>query len=152
MPLRPLSLKWVALSAGLLAATAFPALADDAEPTPEYIALNDSTFVPVYEMDAVVVTGSRTEQRLADVTVATELIGREELARSGSPDLADFLSKASGVAVSQTIFGSGIQLQGLGSEYVLILVNGERTLGRMGGVIDLTRFSTDNVERIEVVK
>ena len=60
---------------------------------PEYIAINDSTFVPVYELDAVAVTGSRTEQRLAD-----------------------FLFKASGVAVSQTIFGSGIQLQRLGSE------------------------------------
>lgn len=118
----------------------------------EYIALDDSTFVLHYTIDPVVVTGSRTEQRLADVTVATELIGREELARSGSPDLADFFSKAPGVAVSQTIFGSGIQLQGLGSEYVLVLVNGERALGRKGGVLDLARFSTDNVERIEVVK
>ncbi len=152
MLLRHLSRQVLALSGGLLVATASLTLADDAAPEPEYIAINDSTYVPVYEMDAVVVTGSRTEQRLADVTVATELITREELSRAGSPDLADFLSKASGVAVSQTIFGSGIQLQGLGSEYVLILVNGERTLGRKGGVIDLTRFSTDNVERIEVVK
>jgi len=134
---------------------AAPLLANAAEapaPPPQYIALDDSTYVKVYALDAMVVTGSRTEQRLADVTVATELIPREDLERSGAPDLADFLEKQAGVVVNHSLFGSGIQLQGLGSEYVLVLVNGERALGRKGGVIDLSRYATDNVERIEVVK
>lgn len=141
------------LLAALLLCSPLALRAEEAPaPTPQYIAIDDSTYAKVYALDAVVVTGSRTEQRLADVTVATELIQREDLARSGAPDLADFLEKQAGVVVNHSLFGSGVQLQGLGSEYVLVLVNGERALGRKGGVIDLSRYATDNIERIEVVK
>ncbi len=142
-----------ALLLALALGAALPCTAEEAPaPVPQYIALDDSTYVKVYALDAMVVTGSRTEQRLADVTVATELIQREDLERSGAPDLAEFLEKQAGVVVNHSLFGSGIQLQGLGSEYVLVLVNGERALGRKGGVIDLSRYATDNIERVEVVK
>lgn len=150
--------RWLPVLLTLLPATALAANADgDSLPAPsptrsDYVALDDSTYIPMYQLDTVVVTGSRTEQRLADVTVATELIQREDLERSGAVDLADFLDKQAGVVVSHSIFGSGVQLQGLGSEYVLVLVDGERVLGRKGGVIDLSRYATDNIERIEVVK
>ncbi len=110
------------------------------------------TAGPIYELDPVVVTAARREQRLADTPVATELIRREELEKSGAVNLAEFLEKQPGIVVTHSVFGSGIQLQGLGSEYVLVLVNGERALGRKGGVLDLSRYAVDNIERIEVVK
>ncbi len=135
-----------------LAAPLLGKAAEAPAPPPQYIALDDSTYLKVYALDAMVVTGSRTEQRLADVTVATELIQREDIERSGAADLADLLEKQPGVVINHSLFGSGIQLQGLGSEYVLVLVNGERALGRKGGVIDLSRYAADNIERIEVVK
>ncbi|RYY10288.1 MAG: TonB-dependent receptor, partial [Cytophagaceae bacterium] len=48
--------------------------------------------------------------------------------------------------------GQGIQLQGLNSEYTLILVDGEPLIGRTAGTLDLTRVAVGNIERVEVVK
>lgn len=45
-----------------------------------------------------------------------------------------------------------MQLQGLNSEYVLILVDGEPQVGRIAGKLDMARLAVENVERIEIVK
>jgi len=106
----------------------------------------------VWEIDPIVVTGTRTERALAETPVATELVTRKDLEKSGAESVADFLENQAGVAISHSIFGSGVQLQGLGSEYVLVLVDGERAGGRKGGVLDLSRYNVENIERIEIVK
>ncbi len=106
----------------------------------------------VWEMDPIVVTGTRTEKPLAETPVATELVTRKDLEKSGAESLADFLENQAGVTISHSIFGSGVQLQGLSSEYVLVLINGERAGGRKGGVLDLSRYNVENIERIEIVK
>lgn len=48
--------------------------------------------------------------------------------------------------------GSGIQLNGLGNDYILILVNGKRMNGNIGGQNDLNIINMANIERIEIVK
>ena len=48
--------------------------------------------------------------------------------------------------------GDGVQLQGLDSDYILILVDGEPQVGRIAGKLDLARMTVENVERIEIVK
>ena len=45
-----------------------------------------------------------------------------------------------------------MQLQGLDSEYILILVDGEPQVGRIAGKLDMARLAVENVERIEIVK
>src|SRR3712207_7064294 len=40
----------------------------------------------------------------------------------------------------------------LDPEYVLILLDGDRVSGRLGGTVDLSRFSLLSIERVEVVK
>ena len=106
----------------------------------------------VWEVDPIVVTGTRTPKPLAETPVATELVTRTDLEKSGAESLSDFLENQAGVTISHSIFGSGVQLQGLSSEYVLVLVNGERAGGRKGGVLDLSRYNVENIERIEIVK
>ena len=102
----------------------------------------------------VVVTGSRNERRLLDSPVATELITREEILASGSENAAQVLDKAPGIQVNESFrgAGAGIQLQGLDTQHVLILVDGQRVIGRKDGVVDLSRFKAERIERIEVVK
>ena len=48
--------------------------------------------------------------------------------------------------------GSGIQMNGLGNDYILILINGKRINGDTGGQNDLSIINPANIERIEIVK
>ncbi|MDP6796226.1 MAG: TonB-dependent receptor [Candidatus Krumholzibacteria bacterium] len=105
-----------------------------------------------YQVDPIVVTATRTERPLLETPVATELIQREEIEESGAGNVAEFLETKAGVSISHSIFGNGVELQGLGSEYVLVLIDGERIGGRKNGVLDLSRIPLSSIERIEIVK
>jgi len=104
-------------------------------------------------LSSLVVTASRRLQQLKDAAVATEVVGREELRRSGSTDLASVLVERTGVsAEGGHPVGTGIMLQGLGSERVLVLLDGQPMIGRLSGSLDLSRIPVAMVERVEVVK
>jgi outer membrane receptor for ferrienterochelin and colicins len=101
----------------------------------------------------LVVTASRRLQQLKDVPVATEVIGREELERSGAADLSAVLTERTGIALEGGHpVGTGVMLQGLGSERVLVLVDGQPFIGRIAGGLDLSRIPTAMIDRVEVVK
>jgi outer membrane receptor for ferrienterochelin and colicins len=99
-----------------------------------------------------VVTASRTERKLEDVVVATEVITRRQIQATGARDLGQLLQQHPGVELVHTFRGTGLRLQGMDPEYVLILVDGERVSGRVGTTLDLGRFSLRDVERVEIVK
>lgn len=104
-------------------------------------------------LDQIVVTGSRREQRLADVAVPTEIVSRETIEATGAADLAAVLTEQTGIQFEAGMpSGAGIMLQGLSSERVLVLVDGRPLAGRIAGNFDLARIPSDIVERIEVVK
>ncbi len=145
--MKTLAKSWVFMA---LAAMPLVTLAEDAGDDEKKD--ETETVEAVWEMDPIVVTGTRTEKPLAETPVATELVTRKDLEKSGAESLADFLENQAGVTISHSIFGSGVQLQGLSSEYVLVLINGERAGGRKGGVLDLSRYNVENIERIEIVK
>jgi outer membrane receptor for ferrienterochelin and colicins len=99
-----------------------------------------------------VVTGSRTERKAEDAIVATEVITRTQIEQLGVRDLPQLLQQHSGVEMVYTNRGTGLRLQGMDPEYVLILVDGQRVSGRSGAFTDISRFSLRDVERIEIVK
>lgn len=99
-----------------------------------------------------VVTGTRTERRAADVVVPTEVITRVQIEQLGVRDLPQLLQQHPGVEMVYTNRGTGIRLQGLDPEYVLILVDGQRISGRSGSITDISRFSLREIERVEIVK
>ena len=104
-------------------------------------------------LDRLVVTAARREQRLADVVVTTELVSREDLDRSGASDLGSALASATGIQLEGgTPAGTGVMLQGMGSQRVLILLDGQPIPGRIGGEFDVSRIPTSIIERVEVVK
>ncbi len=102
--------------------------------------------------DTIVVTATRTSMRLQDSPVAAEVIVRDEIEQSGAEDLASLLEAHPGVDIERSYLGSSVRLQGLEPDHVLILVNGRRVLGAKDGVIDLSRYALENVERVEIVK
>jgi outer membrane receptor for ferrienterochelin and colicins len=99
-----------------------------------------------------VVTGSRTEQAISDTVVVTEVVTRDQIEAAGAEDASQVLDAMTGVEIVRTFRGAGVRMQGLDSEYVLVLIDGQRVIGRRDGVLDLSRIPAERIERIEVVK
>ena len=104
-------------------------------------------------LDQVVVTAARREQRLADVAVTTEVVSRREIEQSGASDLAAVLTEQTGIQFQAGHpTGAGVMLQGIGSERVLVLLDGQPLVGRLSGNFDIARLPTSIIERVEIVK
>jgi outer membrane receptor for ferrienterochelin and colicins len=99
----------------------------------------------------VVVTATRTEKSLTDVAIPVAVVGAKQLKSMGALRLGDVLREQTGLSLVAD-HGQGIQMQGLNSEYTLILVDGEPLIGRTAGTLDLTRVAVGNIQRVEVVK
>ncbi|MCC7009634.1 MAG: TonB-dependent receptor [Acidobacteria bacterium] len=102
--------------------------------------------------EEVVVTATRTEQPESTVPVQTAVIGRDTIEATGARSLADVLSREVGIEVVPTLAGDGVQLQGIDSRGVLVLVDGQEVLGKVGGSIDIANLLVADIDRVEVVK
>ncbi|MYG00094.1 TonB-dependent receptor [Candidatus Poribacteria bacterium] len=111
-----------------------------------------SEFDGVSELEPIVVTATKTPHSLKDTPVITNLITREEIEAVGAENIGEVLEHTAGIIIHRDGHGDGVQLQGLDSEYILILVDGEPQVGRIAGKLDMARIAVENVERIEVVK
>jgi len=101
----------------------------------------------------VVVTGTGTRHLLKDAPVQTEVISRKMLDSYGGKSLEDILSGlTASFAFSEGDMGSQMQLGGLGNSYILILIDGKRIHGDVGGENDLGLIDPQNIEKIEIVK
>lgn len=101
----------------------------------------------------VVVTGTGTEHYLKDAPVQTEVISGQALKEYAGRDIEDILGGLSAsFSFNQGDMGSNIQMNGLKNDYLLILIDGRRMNGDVGGQNDLNRINMNNIERIEVVK
>lgn len=107
---------------------------------------------PTVELEPVVVTATKTPQRLEDTPVITNLITRAEIEATGAENIGEVLEHTAGIIIHRDGHSDGVQLQGLDSEYILILVDGEPQVGRIAGKLDMARLAVENVERIEIVK
>jgi outer membrane receptor for ferrienterochelin and colicins len=110
----------------------------------------------VKEADTVVVTGTRTPERMQRSTVKTDVITRDEADRRGATNVADALASQPGLVVNPGSYGflggvSALQIQGFDRDRVLVLEDGERVVGDVGGAVDLSAIPTGDIDRIEVV-
>ncbi len=119
----------------------------------------DSAFLK--SLNEIVVTATRTERKLGNVAIPTQIISQKTISLSGSLRLNDILQEQTGLfitsgsgsgAVGGGVFGNGIQMQGLSPDHTMILLDGEPLIGRQGGVMDLSRFAIGNIKKIEIVK
>jgi outer membrane receptor for ferrienterochelin and colicins len=102
--------------------------------------------------EPVVVTGTRTEQSAAEATNATRVIERKELQRIGARTAAEALRTTEGIRVESSFRGQTAQIDGLPARHTLVLINGRRVSGAKDGQLDLSRFRTEDIERIEIVR
>lgn len=104
-------------------------------------------------LQEVVVTGTGTQHLLKNAPVQTEVITSRMLRQYGGKSLEDILSGLNAsFAFNEGDMGSQMQLNGLGNSYILVLVDGKRLHGDVGGENDLSLIDPHNIEKIEIVK
>ena len=120
------------------------------------IAVSVSAQTDVWRSDSlqeVVVTGTGTQHLLKNAPVQTEVITAKMLRNYGGRSLQDILAGlTASFAFNEDDMGAQMQLNGLGNDYILILVDGKRIHGDVGGQNDLNLIDPHNIEKIEIVK
>ncbi|MGX8689893.1 MAG: TonB-dependent receptor plug domain-containing protein [Bacteroidaceae bacterium] len=105
------------------------------------------------QLDEVVVTATGTPHTLKNVPVQTEIISRKQIEQLGAASFEDILSQLSaGFDFNAGDMGSQMTLNGLGNNYILIMIDGKRLNGDNGGENDLGRIDPHNIDHIEIVK
>lgn len=103
------------------------------------------------QLAMVTVTATRNERQLEDIPMPIQIISREQIEQMGSLRLNEVLMEQTGLQIVSD-HGTGLQMQGLSSDYILVLIDGEPVIGRTAGTLDLTRLTVGNIERIEIIK
>lgn len=99
----------------------------------------------------VVVTGTRNEVLLKDSPVRVEIVDAKQTVSTAMVNLGDLLREQTGLLLTNNV-RTGIQMMGLGADYTQILIDGQPMIGRVAGVLDLSRISVGNIDRVEIVK
>ena len=130
-------------------------------PTPGLIAalsaalFGHSLYAQHQDDDAVVVTATRTAQRLRDAIPHTTIITAREIRDSAAVDLPTLLRLEPGFEFSQN-GGIGTTsstfLRGAATNQVLVLVDGVRVSSLTTGATALDQLMLDQIERVEVVR
>jgi outer membrane receptor for ferrienterochelin and colicins len=110
---------------------------------------------PVRQLDPVVVTGTRSEQRLSEAPVRTEVVTAMDLEKTESRTLADAVEWTTGVRVEndcQNCNFQQIRLLGLQGNFTQILTDGRPMLSSLASVYGVEHIPAALVEQIEIVK
>ncbi|MCK7589322.1 TonB-dependent receptor [Subsaxibacter sp. CAU 1640] len=104
-------------------------------------------------LDEVVVSATRTIRQLSSLPLPVQLVSKKEIQSVNSLRLNDILNEQTGlITIPDFGGGEGIQLQGLDSQYTLILIDGVPLIGRSAGTLDVSRITVGNIKQIEIVK
>ncbi len=104
-----------------------------------------------FYLGEVVVTATKSEYLLKDVPVETLVITREEIEKSNATNIMELLKWLPGIKSVGRYRPMGrdeYSINGLPSDYALILIDGQRVRGRH----ILTELPINMIERIEIVK
>ena len=121
------------------------------------------TLIHTNLLDEVEINTTVSEQespdqllRMSRSAMPVQVISRQMIQQMGSRRLDEVLKEQTGIAIVNNVTGGsrsvGVQVQGFGSEYVMVLIDGQPMVGRNNGNFDLSRISVNNVERIEIIK
>ncbi|HEX6372425.1 MAG TPA: TonB-dependent receptor [Longimicrobium sp.] len=110
------------------------------------------------ELEAVVVTATRSEQRIEDAPVRVEVLAREEVEEKmmmTPGDVAMMLNETAGLRVQTTspsLGGAGVRVQGLRGRYTQILSDGLPLYGGQSGALGLLQIPPMDLGQVEVIK
>jgi outer membrane receptor for ferrienterochelin and colicins len=104
------------------------------------------------KLKEVVVTATRTAKSLMQLPMPVSTISSKEIRNRGLVRLNEILTEQTGLSVLPDAHGQGIQIQGFSPDYTMIMLDGLPLIGRTTGILDLSRITTNNIDKIEIVK
>lgn len=122
---------------------------------PEDVATAESDGDKVFSADDVVVTGTRTEKKITDSPVRTQLITRDLMDRKDAFNLGEALDGEPGIRVEANCQNCGfwqVRMNGLEGRYTQILIDGRPVVSSLAGVYLLEQAPEEMIERLEIVK
>lgn len=110
---------------------------------------------PVSRMQPVVVTATRTETPLQETAASITVVGEDDIERQQASSVADALRIVPGLDFTQN--GSrgtttNILIRGSESDQTLVLIDGVEVNSVTLGAFDFSNLTTENVDRIEVLR
>ena len=109
-------------------------------------------------MEEVVVTGTRSEEKMERIPANVTVIGEREIANSNAKNVPDLLRSQEGIVV-RDLLGNGktaqVDLRGFGESApsnTLVLLDGRRVNEIDLSGVDWTQVPTDQIQRIEIVR
>lgn len=112
----------------------------------------------VEELEAIVVTSTRTGRRLEDEPTRVEVLAREEVEEKmlmTPGDIAMLLNETSGLRVQTTspsLGGASVRVQGLRGRYTQVLSDGLPLYGGQSGALSLLQIPPMDLGQVEVIK
>lgn len=111
----------------------------------------------IQKIDPIVVTATRTATPLSQIASAVTVVTAEEIEEKQQTQVLDVLRSVPGLTIIQqgSLGGqASIRTRGTDNKHTLILIDGIefRDASEIGGGADLANLTTDNIERIEVVR
>jgi vitamin B12 transporter len=106
-------------------------------------------------LDPVVVTASRSPQRLLDLVADVTVIDADEIARSSTQGIVALLQRQPGVEITQNGgpgATAGVFLRGANAAQTLVLIDGVRVASASGGATALEAIPPEQIERIEILR
>lgn len=111
----------------------------------------------VYRLDDIVITATRTPVNKLEIANSITVINSKEIENSNSDNVFDLLKDEAGITFTRQ-GGNGtlsnINIRGANNSYTLVLVDGieMNLVNDPGGVFDFSALSTDNIEKIEILR
>ncbi|HLW12761.1 MAG TPA: TonB-dependent receptor, partial [Casimicrobiaceae bacterium] len=106
-------------------------------------------------LDPIVVTASRTPQRLIDLVSDVTVIDAQAIAQSGAQGIVALLGRQPGVEIIQNGGAgstSGVFLRGANTAQTLVLIDGMRVASASSGTTALEAIPLEQIERIEILR
>jgi iron complex outermembrane receptor protein len=110
------------------------------------------------ELEAIVVTSTRTGQRIEDEPTRVEVLSREEIEEKmlmTPGDISMMLNETSGLRVQVTtpsLGGANVRVQGLRGRYTQLLSDGLPLYGGQSGALGLLQIPPMDLGQVEVIK
>lgn len=105
------------------------------------------------DLNAIVVTGTRSENLISNSPILTQIISKDLIKQRGVTYIPQILTStdASFEMVKDNTVKS-FKFDGLGPRYTLFLIDGERIAGETKGAVDLSRITPASIDHIEIIK
>ena len=107
------------------------------------------------ETETIVVTANRTPQNKSDLLSSIKVITRVDIELSSANSVAELLNEVNGLQILQN-GGSGQQSsvfsRGTESRHTLVIIDGQRISSATLGLVPFADLSTEQIDRIEVIK